>query len=160
MIDRKMKTAFFPFTVLSRPVLTTLRTLFGAVTVYQPLSDAVPEALKNLQSQAAWALQPNESHIFQIRDEIRRRARGKAFGAATDPLLTARLFLLLAQDYDSRHVEMTRDLVRLQESENRLFDALRAEAHPAAADPVKISDIAESIVQLAAGAPEVKRGRQ
>ncbi len=168
-----MKTAFFPFTCLSHPVVIALKRLFGPFTVYQPLSDTVPAAMikwqhdhqlhlcfpaagneseihqmlseyrrwvesrpltqrEFLKFQNAHASLSNDDQSFRIRDEIRRRIRGKGSDPAVDPLISARLFLALAQAYDSRRLEITDDLTRLEKTEENLFNILRGDIGPGA----------------------------
>lgn len=179
MISRNMKTALFPFTYLSHSAFMALKALFGAMTIYHPLPDTVPEAMRKweadhqlhlcfpasgnesalhralsdyrrwaeshapaqrkfLRFQADQATQSNDTHTFRIRDEIRHRTRGKGSAPAADPLLTARLFLMLAQEYDIQQAEMTNDWAQLQKMENSLFDTLHGDLPPMAAEAGKM----------------------
>jgi len=71
-----------------------------------------------------------ETHSFKIRDEILHRMEGKEQAPEPDQLFTARLFLALAHEYDSRHIEIENDLAKFKKKEDTLFYALRGETLP------------------------------
>lgn len=179
MINRTMKTAYFPYTCLSHRTFIALKTLFGAVTLYPPLADSVPESMKRweaehqlvlrfpasgneselhralkafrqwaenhalsqrefLRFQDTQASLSNDAHTYRIRDEIRHRIRGAKQAPATDPLLTARLFLVLAQEYDRQHMEIAKEWGQLEKMEYSLYDTLRGEGLAAAEEEDRV----------------------
>jgi len=68
-----------------------------------------------------------EGRIYTLGDEIRRRIRGANRFPESDPLRTARLFLLLAQKYDTAQWNISDRFDRAQRMEKELFKTLRGE---------------------------------
>ncbi|MCF8081374.1 MAG: hypothetical protein K9K88_19020 [Desulfobacterales bacterium] len=67
----------------------------------------------------------DDSHVAQIRSEIRRGRSGAGEVAGPDQRLTrARLFLLMAQEYDRQSREIEQDLEKLQGLESAMFTEL------------------------------------
>lgn len=65
-----------------------------------------------------------------LRSDLRRALKGQE-AAAADPLLTARLFLEMAQARDRQQEELQEEMARLQAMEEALFHQLRPDGHDA-----------------------------
>jgi len=73
----------------------------------------------------------DDSHVARIRSEIRRGRSGAGEGAGPDQRLTrARLFLLMAQEYDRQSREIEQDLENLQGLESAMFTELHEGRRP------------------------------
>ena len=85
----------------------------------------------------------DDSSAYSIRAEISRGAEGGAAKEERDPVLSARVFLAMAQELDRENDAIGRELDRFSATEASLFSALRGEVEipgdegddAAAADP-------------------------
>jgi hypothetical protein len=66
-----------------------------------------------------------ESSSAHIRTEITQLCRGEALGLRNDPILTARLFLALAQEYDVQKLELAQDMSAVAHMEKHLLENLK-----------------------------------
>ena len=66
-----------------------------------------------------------ESSIAHIRTEINQLCRGESLGLRNDPILTARLFLALAQEYDEKKIELAQDMIAVAHMEKHLLENLK-----------------------------------
>jgi hypothetical protein len=73
----------------------------------------------------------DDSHVARIRSEIRRGRSGPGEVAGSDQRLTrARLFLVMAQEYDRQSREIEQDLENLQGLETAMFTELHEGRRP------------------------------
>lgn len=93
---------------------------------YRQWLEAHPRATKDFLKFQVGAGFLQESSAFGIRDEIRRMIRPGP-QRHSDPLIAARLFLLLAQEADIQQTEVQEDLRRVEEMEIRLFGSLKGD---------------------------------
>ena len=68
-----------------------------------------------------------ESSSAHIRTEINQLCRGEALGLRNDPILTARLFLALAQEYDVQKLELAQDMSAVAHMEKHLLENLKGD---------------------------------
>lgn len=69
----------------------------------------------------------DENSSAQIRTELNKLRRGESTINQMDPILTARLFLALAQDHDAQTISLATDLEVAAGMEKRLMQDLKAE---------------------------------
>jgi hypothetical protein len=69
----------------------------------------------------------NASSTSQVVADIKKQVCGKPDAQVPEPLLTARLFLYLAQEFDRQNQEVVQDLKRHHQQEKELFRQLKME---------------------------------
>ena len=69
----------------------------------------------------------NASSSSQVASDIKEQIHGKPASRVPEPLLTARLFLYLAQEFDRQNQEVARDLQRHRQQEVELIRQLKME---------------------------------
>lgn len=68
-----------------------------------------------------------ESSSAHIRTEINQLCRGESLGLRNDPILTARLFLALAQEHDVQKLELAQDMSTVAHMEKHLLENLKGD---------------------------------
>jgi hypothetical protein len=68
-----------------------------------------------------------ESSSAHIRTEINQLCRGESLGLRNDPILTARLFLALAQEYDVQKLELAQEMSAVAHMEKKLLKNLKGD---------------------------------
>lgn len=71
----------------------------------------------------------DDTSVFEIRASIKKGKAGKETEPEkADPLLNARIFLCIAQEFDIQNLELNHDLVSFKKMEQELMSDLRGEA--------------------------------
>ena len=132
----------------------------GRLDIRAPIEDNGEDLLILLREYRAWAdLHPASQRVFSkfqgnaipfssdtqisnIRAEIKRRIQAKEKRIKSDPLFEARLFLLLAQDFNIQQTQLQNEFHWVEKMEQQLMDDVKGEDRldPAIAANIKTSE--------------------
>ncbi|MBT8369354.1 MAG: hypothetical protein KJO34_00195 [Deltaproteobacteria bacterium] len=130
------------------PVAGNENELIAAVKNYQAWADLHREGSRGKTAILRSGLNSvpffNEFSTRKIVEDIKENITGSANPQIPDLVLTARIFLYFAQEFDRQHHELTDDLIHHQQQEAALIRQLKMEEDPVAAefcnDPAQLPD--------------------